>query len=56
MDVSKIAIGRRFHGEQRDYLKEVVLNHVAQTAGGFIKRAAVLYTEILGRVIWTLAT
>ena len=46
---SKVPIGRRLHGKQRDDLEEVVLNHVAQTAGGFVKRAAVPHAEILGQ-------
>ena len=45
---SKVPDGRRLHGKQRDDLEEVVLDHVAQTAGGFVKRAAVLHAEILG--------
>jgi hypothetical protein len=34
---SKVLAGRRLHGKQRDDLEEVVLDHVAQTAGGFVK-------------------
>ena len=30
----------RLHGEQRDHLKKVVLDHVAQTASGLVERAA----------------
>ena len=41
--------GRRFHGQQRDDLEKVVLDDVAQTAGGFIKRPALRYAEILGQ-------
>jgi hypothetical protein len=36
------------HGKERDDLKEMVLNHVAQAAGCFVKRAALSHTEILG--------
>jgi hypothetical protein len=36
------------HGQQRDGLEEVVLNHVAQAARGFVKRAALLHAESLG--------
>ena len=49
MHGSKAPIGRRLHGQQRDDLEEVVLDHVAQTAGGFVKRAAVLHAEGLGQ-------
>ena len=45
---SKVPIGRRLHGKQRDDLEEVVLYHIAQTAGSFVKRAAVPDAEILG--------
>ena len=45
---SKVPDGRRLHGEQRDDLEEVVLDHVAQTARGFVERTAVLDAEILG--------
>ena len=45
---SEVPIGGRLHGEQRDELEEVVLDHVAQTAGAFVKRTAVLHAEILG--------
>jgi len=45
---SKAPRGRRLHGEQRDDLEEVVLHHVAQTAGSFIKRSAAPHAEILG--------
>ena len=45
----KAPIGRRLHGQQRDDLEEVVLDHVAQAAGGFVKRAAILHAEILGQ-------
>ena len=48
MHGSKAPTGRRLHGQQRDDLEEVVLDHVAQTAGGFVKRAAALHAEILG--------
>jgi len=44
-----VSSGRRLHCEQRDDLEEVVLDHIAQTAGGFVKRAAVLHAEILGQ-------
>jgi len=46
---AKAAVGRRFHGQQRDDLEKVVLDHVAQTSGRFVKRAASLDTEILGQ-------
>ena len=39
---AKVPVGGRLHGEQRDDLEEVVLDHVAQAAGGFVKRAAAL--------------
>ena len=45
---SKIPIGRRLHGKQRDDLEEVVLDHVAQTAGGFVKCPPFFDAEILG--------
>ena len=44
----KAPIGRRLHGKQGDDLEEVVLDHVSQTAGRFVERAAVLHAEILG--------
>jgi len=46
---AKISVGRRLHGKQRNDLEEVVLDHVAQTTGGFVKRSAVPDTEILGK-------
>ncbi len=49
MQRSEIAIGRRFHGEQGDDLKKVVLDHVAQAAGGLVERAAPLDAEVLGQ-------
>ena len=46
---AKASVGRRLHGQQRDDLEKMVLDHVAQTAGGFVKRAAALHAEILGQ-------
>src|SRR5579872_1738199 len=37
---SKVPIGRWLHGKQRDDLEKVVLDHVAQASGSFIKGAA----------------
>jgi len=42
---SKISGSRGLHRKQRDDLEEMVLDDVAQTAGGFVKRAAALHTE-----------
>jgi len=39
---------RHFHNYQCDYLKQMILDHIAQAAGGFVKRAALPHTEILG--------
>jgi hypothetical protein len=47
---SKVPIGRRLHGEQRDDLEEAILNYVAQTSGGFVKRPAAPDSD---RVTWT---
>ena len=49
MHGSKASAGRRLHGQQRDDLEEVVLDHVTQAAGGFVKRAAVIHAEGLGQ-------
>ena len=46
---SKISISRRFHGKQCDDLEEMVLDHVAQTAGSFVKLAALPDAELLGQ-------
>ena len=43
------AVRRRLHREQRDDLEQVVLHHVAQTAGALIKRTAALHAELLGQ-------
>jgi hypothetical protein len=40
-------IRRRFHGQQRDDLEQVVLDNVTQAAGAFVKRAAPFHAEIL---------
>ena len=53
---SKASGGRRFHGQQRDDLEKVVLDDVAQAAGGFVKRAALATPKSSASVIWTLAT
>ena len=45
----KAPIGWRFHGKQSDDLEKVVLDHVAQTAGGFVKRAAVGHAKGFGQ-------
>ena len=42
-------ISRRFHGQQRNNLEQVILNDVAQAAGAFVKRAAPFHAEILGQ-------
>src|SRR5277367_3641033 len=49
VDRAKIPVGRRFHRKQRDKLEKVVLDHVAQTAGGLVKPAAVFDAEIFGQ-------
>ena len=45
---SIVPTGRRLHGKQRGDLEEVVLDHVAQTARSFVKRAAVADAELFG--------
>ena len=47
MHRAKIASGGRFHREQRDHLKEMILNHVAQAACGLVKRTALSNSEAL---------
>ena len=39
--------GRRFHRQERDHLQQVVLHHVANGAGFFVKFAAALDAERL---------
>ena len=46
---SKVPARGRLHGQQRDNLKEMVLDHVAQASGGFVKRAALSHAEISQR-------
>ena len=45
---SKIPVGRRFHSKQSNDLEEMVLDDVAQTAGSFVKCAALPDAEVLG--------
>jgi len=49
VDGAKVPIGRRLHGKESDDLKRWFWIHVAQTAGGFVKRATVPHAEILGQ-------
>jgi len=56
VDGAKVPIGRRSMARRSDDLEEVVLDHVAQTAGGFVKRATVPTPKSSDRVTWTLAT
>jgi hypothetical protein len=45
---SEVPARWRLHGKECDYLEEVVLDHVAQASGGFVKRATFLHAEVLG--------
>ena len=47
VDETIASAGGRLHGEQRDDLEQVVLDHVTQTPGGFVEGAAALDAEIL---------
>ena len=49
VDGSKVPAGRRLHGKQCDHLEEMILDHVAQTAGRFVKGSAAFHSEILGQ-------
>src|SRR5262249_10030947 len=44
---SKTAIRWRLHREQRDDLKQVILNDIAQASCGLVKGASPLYAEVL---------
>src|SRR5581483_1619166 len=44
----EVAARWRFHREERDDLEQVVLNHIAQTAGGLVEGAAAVHTEVFG--------
>jgi len=46
---SEVPSGGRFHGKQRDNLKQVVLDDVSQAASGFVKRAARSHPEAFGQ-------
>src|SRR5207247_9427888 len=48
VDRAKIPRHGRFHGQERDNLEQVVLNHVAQAPRGLVKSAPAVYAELLG--------
>jgi len=56
LDGSKVPGSGRLHGKQGDDLKEVVLNHVAQTAGGFVNAPRLPMPKFSDSVTWMLAT
>ncbi len=49
VDRAKIPDDRRFHGQERDNLEQVVLNHVAQAPRGLVEGAPPVHAELLGK-------
>src|SRR5260370_41393784 len=49
VDGSKIPRDGRFHGEERDNLEQVVLNHVSQAPRGLVECTPAVHAELLGK-------
>src|SRR2546422_9882311 len=47
LDRAKIPADGRFHGEERDDLEQVILNHVSQTSRGLVECAPAVHPEPL---------